>query len=102
MALAYLGPGLDQRLERRQIGLRLAVKPDIGEHGHPEAERLRVDLRVVTENAARPFQRAHAAETGRRRYAGAARELDIGHASAVLEVAEDTKVDPVELDPGHG
>jgi hypothetical protein len=68
------------------------------EDGDVVAERGCSELGVVARDDAGLLERANPAQAGWRRDAGAAGELDVGHAAVVLQVAQDPPVDLVELD----
>jgi hypothetical protein len=73
-----------------------ALKPDDGEEGDRPAQRLRVRVGVVAADHPGFLQPADAAQAGRRRDAGAARQLDIGHAAVGLQFGQDSAVDGVQ------
>src|SRR5580658_1108161 len=99
--LAHLGPGEGQDLEGLEIRLRLAREADLGEDRDAEAQRLGIDVGVVAPNEAGLLERAHAPEAGRRRDAGALRQIDVGHATGRLQIAQNASIDLVELDAAH-
>ena len=72
------------------------------EHGDAVAERLGIDVGVIAADISGLLERAHAAQARRGGNAGAARQLDIGHAAVVLQVPQYPPVDPVEPDVAHG
>ena len=102
VALAHLRPAAGQGLEVVQHRLRLAVQADQREEGHLEAQGLGVQVGVVALDEAGFLQGAHAPEAGRRRDAGAPRQLHVGDPSVFLEVLQDLQVDSVQFDPPHG
>src|SRR5204862_5708585 len=65
-------------------------------HGHLVAEQLLVEQRPVAHDIARLFERAHAAQTRRRRDDDPVGELHIGDAAVVLQLSENLTVDSVE------
>ncbi len=97
VALAHLRPVRHLRLEASQHRLLLAVEPDQGEERDRPAQRLRIGVAMVAADDAELLEPAHAAQAGRRRDAGAAGQLDIGHAAVLLELADDAAVDGVEF-----
>ena len=97
VALAHLGPAIDGILEDAQIGLGLAGQADQREHRQLVAQQLGRDIGVVAADEARLLQRAHAAQAGRCRDAGAARQIHIGHPALLLQIVEDAPVDTVEF-----
>ena len=101
MALAHLIEHGHALLERDQIGLGLAVQPDIGKHGHAKTERFGVEIGMIAADTAGFFERPHPAQAGRRRDAGIPRQLDIRHAAVILQVAQDFQIYLIELDSGH-
>ena len=101
VALAHLGPVTDGGLEGFQVRFGLRRKPDLGEDGNVEAERLGIQVGVITEDIAGFLQGPDAPQAWRRRNAGAARQLHIGDSAIGLKVVEDAAVDPVEFDPLH-
>jgi len=76
-------------------------QPHLGEHGHVEAERHRVEIGMVTLDEARLLEGADAPQARRRRNPDAARQLDVGHATVCLQIVQDFAVDLIELDPIH-
>ena len=101
MAFADLIPAGDTFLEGDEIGLGLAVQPDIGKYGDAKAQRLGIKIGVIAPDTTGFLQRTDTAQAGRWRDAGVLRQFHIGHAAAILEIAHDLEVDLVEFDSGH-
>jgi hypothetical protein len=99
--LAHFRPGKSQRLEGLEVGLGLARQPDLGEDGDAIAQRLGIDVGMIAPDEAGLFESADPPEARRRRYPGATRQVDIGHSSIGLQVAQDSAIDLVELDAAH-
>ena len=101
VALADLRPVTHGRLEVRKHVLGLTVEADEGEEQLLVAEFPGVDLGMIALDVAGRLEGTDTAQTRRRRDTGAAGELDIGHPSLVLQIAQDAAVDSVELDSLH-
>ena len=100
-ALAHHRPAAHAFLERREIGLGLAMQADVREHRHAEAEVIGVELGVVALDVAGLFQRANAAQARRRRDADRLGQPHVRHAAVVLQGRQDAAVDFVELYARH-
>lgn len=86
-----------------QVDFRLAVEADEAEGDDVHAERWRVEQRAVALDDALVLEALDAAQAGRGGDADPARQLDIGHASVILQLAQDLPVDGVEIGlDGHG
>ena len=97
VALADFGPGGDQLFEGGEDGIFLAVQADDGEEGDLPAQRLRIGVGMIAADNAGFLQAADAAQAGRGGDAGAAGELDVGHAAVGLQFGEDPAVDSVQF-----
>ena len=101
VALADMGPGAHQLLERLEVGLRLADQPDMGEDGDAESHRLGVDLGVIALYEAGLLQRPHPAQAGRRGNSGALGQIDVCHPAIGLQIGQDAKIDSVQFGAPH-
>ena len=52
---------------------------------------------MITADNAGILQTANTAQAGRRRNAGALRQIDIGHPTIILQIAENLPVDTIQL-----
>ena len=84
-------------LEMLEIGVLLAGQPDKDKAGDLKAQRLAVQVGMIALDEAGLFQRAHAAQAGRRGDLGAARQFHIGDAAIGLQFGQDAQVDGVQL-----
>src|SRR6185436_8312813 len=69
--------------------------------GDREAHRFRADVGMIAANDAGPFEGPHPAQAWRCGYTCSAGEVHVGHATVVLQVAQDPVVDAVELGARH-
>ena len=80
-----------------EVGLGLAGQPDKGENLNRIAQSLGIQIGVIAADDSRFLEPADTAKAGRRRNAGALCQIHIGHASVILQIAENLPVDRVEL-----
>ena len=88
--------------EGAQVAIGLARQPDLGEDRDVEAEFRRRELGMVAADDPGLLQRAHPAQTGRRRQTDLTRQFDIAHAPIRLQRGEDLTIDLVEFRARHG
>jgi hypothetical protein len=101
VTLADLGPAADQILEGAEIGLGLAFKPDMGEHGDTKTELFRRQLSMESANEAGLLQSPHPPEAGRRRNPHPVGKFHIRHAPMILQVAQNERIDAIEFGTAH-
>src|SRR3990167_7369598 len=101
VALANLVPAGDQVLERLEIGLGLAVQPDQREHGDAVAQGFGAEFGMIALDDAGALKGADPAQAGGGGNASALRQIDVGHATVGLQIAENAPIDSIELCAGH-
>lgn len=98
MALAHFGQFAHMVFERAQGFFGLALEADEREYGNGEAQFGGIEIGVVPLNNASFLETADAAQARRRRQADALRQLDVGDAPFILQLAQELPVDVVEVD----
>jgi hypothetical protein len=81
--------------------LRLARKAHLREDGDAEAERLGIDLGMVTPDKSCVLEGAHPPQARRCRDAGPLSQIDIGHPAVPLQITQDSAVNAIKLATTH-
>ena len=83
--------------ESLELGVRLVVEPDQAEGDDVEAQRRGIQERAIAADDAGLLEPPDTSQARRRRNADALRQLDIGDAAFLLQLAQDLPVDGIEV-----